>query len=41
MNKFSSRREFLVASAGVAGATVLPFASSMAFAQDALSLIHI
>ncbi|WP_159911084.1 tripartite tricarboxylate transporter substrate binding protein [Pantoea sp. 18069] len=35
MHKFSSRREFLVASAGVAGAAMLPLASSTALAQDA------
>lgn len=35
MNKFSSRREFLAASAGVAGAAVLPWASSPALAQEA------
>lgn len=35
MNNFSSRRDFLVASASVAGASALPFGSSIAFAQDA------
>ena len=35
MNKFNSRRDFLAASAGVAGAAVLPWAASPALAQDA------